>query len=371
MTYGPKQVVGITAAQPRKGYFGQKEVPFGKNWGDVSLGFRGWTLQDLYTYGIGAHQGHILEFCVALTCYYLFFNDGTWMEECKTFKMEWVAKVVAFNLLCEITFVGGWHWLTYMSKYAQGIQPFKFNKVNQYEKAGNGKPVGMFSSSSKHLDREVFYNTLGWLQSAGLQCTMMFLWASGKVPVYTNFWGDSNFSVLYGLGFLKFVTYFRELHFYWCHRGMHPWWNRNNGLAQGDIGAFLYRHVHSLHHKSYNPGPWSGLSMHPVEHLMYYSCTWIPLFFLTAHPIHFLYNKFHADIAPIGGHDGFDEPSANGDFHYLHHAKFECNYGVPFPIDFDRMFGTWEEWKDFKKTGKLSAAAEMAKRRGETPQKAK
>ena len=49
MTYGPKQVVGITAAQPRKGYFGQKEVPFGKNWGDVSLGFRGWTLQDLYT----------------------------------------------------------------------------------------------------------------------------------------------------------------------------------------------------------------------------------------------------------------------------------------------------------------------------------
>ena len=170
---------------------------------------------------------------------------------------------------------------------------------------------------------------------------------------------------------MKFVTYFRELHFYWCHRGMHPWWNRNNGLAQGDIGAFLYRHVHSLHHKSHNPGPWSGLSMHPVEHLMYYSCTWIPLFFLTAHPMHFLYCKFHADIAPIGGHDGFDEPSANGDFHYLHHAKFECNYGVPFPIDFDRMFGTWEDWKDFKKTGKLSAAAEMAKRRGEPSNKAK
>lgn len=87
--------------------------------------------------------------------------------------------------------------------------------------------------------------------------------------------------------------------------------------------------------------------------------------------MHFLYCKFHADIAPIGGHDGFDEPSANGDFHYLHHAKFECNYGVPFPIDFDRMFGTWEDWKDFKKTGKLSAAAEMAKRRGEPSNKAK
>ena len=71
---------------------------------------------------------------------------------------------------------------------------------------------------------------------------------------------------------------------------MHPWWNRNNGLLQGDIGAFLYRWVHSLHHKSYNPGPFSGLSMHPVEHLLYYTCTLLSLFY-KAHPLHFLYAK--------------------------------------------------------------------------------
>lgn len=62
------------------------------------------------------------------------------------------------------------------------------------------------------------------------------------------------------------------------------------------------------------------------RHFMYYSCAWVPLLF-TAHPLHFLYVKFHADIAPIGGHDGYDEPSANGDFHWLHHAHCECNYG--------------------------------------------
>merc|ERR1719198_1620571 len=127
------------------------------------------------------------------------------------------------------------------------------------------------------------------------------------------------------------VTYWREIHFYWAHRGMHPWRDRKNGLLDGDIGAWLYRHAHSLHHKSYNPGPWSGLSMHPIEH--------------------FLYAKFHADIAPIGGHDGYDEPSANGDFHWLHHAKFECNYGVPFPVNFDKMFGTWVDYKEFKANG--------------------
>eukprot|EP00729_Bicosta_minor_P023580 gene23580-18820_t len=44
-------------------------------------------------------------------------------------------------------------------------------------------------------------------------------------------------------------------------------------LAVPDVGQFLYNNVHSLHHKSYITGPWSGLAMHPVEHLFYYSCT--------------------------------------------------------------------------------------------------
>ena len=63
------------------------------------------------------------------------------------------------------------------------------------------------------------------------------------------------------------TTQFRGIHFFCVHRCMHPWWGWRNGLAQGDIGAFLYRWVHSLHHKSFNPGPWSSLSMHPVEHV--------------------------------------------------------------------------------------------------------
>ena len=78
---------------------------------------------------------------------------------------------------------------------------------------------------------------------------------------------------------------------------------------------------------------------------------------LAVHPLHFLYAKFHADIAPIGGHDGYGEPSANGDFHYLHHHKFECNYGVPFPINFDKIFGSYVDFEEFKANGgKLPAS---------------
>jgi len=122
---------------------------------------------------------------------------------------------------------------------------------------------------------------------------------------------------------------------------MHPWWSIQNGLREGDIGAFLYRHFHSLHHKSNNPGPWSGLSMHPVEHFIYYSSCFFPLLF-TCHPLHFLYTKFDSTIGTIGGHDGYDDPAGGDSFHYLHHAYFECNYGTR-ELNLDRLFGSFKD----------------------------
>jgi hypothetical protein len=48
------------------------------------------------------------------------------------------------------------------------------------------------------------------------------------------------------------------------------WWfgrmylPKSSAYAHFDLGRLLYRHVHSLHHRSYNTGPWSGIAMHPV-----------------------------------------------------------------------------------------------------------
>lgn len=150
----------------------------------------------------GAHCGHALEFCVALVCYALLFADGTWQEECKVWAPRWVAKVIGFNLACEVIFVGFWHWLVYVSDCARGLRPFKFNPVNQYKKSEEDK-VGMVSSTTGHLEREQFYTTLGWLQSALLQCVFMWLWASGRVPYYTDFWAHPVYSLMY----LHCITY--------------------------------------------------------------------------------------------------------------------------------------------------------------------
>ena len=38
------------------------------------------------------------------------------------------------------------------------------------------------------------------------------------------------------------------------------------------------------------------------------------------------------------------------------HAKYECNYGVPL-IDFDRLFGTWQDYGEYEVVAKGKIAA--------------
>ena len=46
----------------------------------------------------------------------------------------------------------------------------------------------------------------------------------------------------------------RGVHFYFIHRLLHH--------------PFLYKHVHITHHRNVNTGPWSGISMHPIENVI-------------------------------------------------------------------------------------------------------
>jgi sterol desaturase/sphingolipid hydroxylase (fatty acid hydroxylase superfamily) len=101
-----------------------------------------------------------------------------------------------------------------------------------------------------------------------------------------------------------------------------------------------------------NPGPFSGLSMRPVEHFLYFSGVllhWI----VPSHPLHVLFHIQHRAFAPAQGHNGFDKVRLpNGAWlgsehyiHYLHHKYFEVNYGDGL-VPFDRLFGTFHDGTD-------------------------
>lgn len=126
-----------------------------------------------------------------------------------------------------------------------------------------------------------------------------------------------------------------ETHFYLIHRLIHT--------------PFLYKWVHSVHHNSVNPSPWSSLSMHPVEHLLYFSSIFYHLL-IPSNPILMLYQINFAGFGAIVGHIGFDQiklsdkhsMNTNAYAHYLHHKYFEVNYGDA-SVPLDKWFGTWHD----------------------------
>ena len=113
--------------------------------------------------------------------------------------------------------------------------------------------------------------------------------------------------------------------------------------------------MHSLHHKSYNPGVWSGFAMHPFEQATYLMRAGLPLFF-AHHPIHYLYMLIRAMLSPVTGHHGFSEPGGSLS-HYIHHAKFECNYGTSRVVPLDHLLGTQREAADGSEKGARPDAA--------------
>jgi hypothetical protein len=380
MTFGPAQIQNVINI-----HNGTPSAP-GKSWGF-------WP-DKMWDYAIGCHWGHKTDFLAALLCYVIFFGEG-WEERCKEWSLTWVLPIVAYNIACELVLCNTWHWLTYAGPYAKGVVQIgvnaggqKLNPDNQYE-PGASEKVGMFSSSSGALQREITFTTLGWIQSSLLQCSFMFLWASGKLPHYNSFWVNPGWS----LGHLLFVTYWREFHFYWCHRMIHPWFKKGSMLKNVDVGQFLYTHFHSLHHSksllccrrsfwpcltvfrgqsrttpargavcrcirsstsSTTPARGFHCSSRPTRSI---SCT--RNFTQTSPPLlattawHSGKNNHHVDWSVRGNNYSDHLEFSGGDFHWLHHAKYECNYGVPL-IDFDRLFGTWRDYGEF-------AAAKAAK----------
>ena len=144
------------------------------------------------------------------------------------------------------------------------------------------------------------------------------------------------------------VPFLRVFHFYFVHRLIH--WPP------------LYKASHYLHHKNINIGPWTGLAMHPLEHLLYFSGVlfhWI----IPSHPIHAIFHLIHAGVSPALGHAGFhkivtkEEHGLMNDnfFHYLHHRYFTVNFGTE-AVPLDKWFGSFHD-------GSAEAHAAMMARR--------
>jgi sterol desaturase/sphingolipid hydroxylase (fatty acid hydroxylase superfamily) len=243
----------------------------------------------------------------------------------KSFAPWWIALVFARNIGLVVAYFGGFHAWLYLRK-AQG-NAFKYNA--KWPDTGN--PTFLFG-------RQTIDNMI-WTLASGVTIWTAYevvtLWAFANGTIVTVRWDQHP---IYCVALMLVIPLLRESHFYLVHRLIH--WPP------------LYRTVHHLHHNNVNPGPWSGLSMHPVEHLLYFSGVLIH-WIVPSHPIHAMFHLVHAGLSPAPGHTGFEKLVIGADgllntnchAHYLHHKYFECNYADG-AIPLDRWFGTFHDGSD-------------------------
>ena len=197
------------------------------------------------------------------------------IEQCVEFKWQWMALITARNVSFLWIWVGALHHLLYVWH----VVPDKLKFNPSYPK------------SSQHY-RDFALSTSGALIDSAMQIGFMHLYATKKIEYYDDFWAGPAWAQKLGawqgpcwsVFFIAFGCLYQDFNFYWVHRYIHRWGWPEKTFPWCDPGRFLYKWVHSYHHKSFNPGPWSGLAMHPVEHLLYFSRSFVCLF-VGLHPV--------------------------------------------------------------------------------------
>ena len=276
---------------------------------------------------------------------WVFFHPA--IEACSEFALGWITQIYLRNLVLMTLIAGGLHLYFYSSKKQDN--DLKYDARAQIEK--NKK----FTFQSQVKDNIFWSIASGVTIWTGYEILMMWSLANGYVPLLSL---TDDYLLLALLIFL--VPIWETLYFFVIHRFLH--WPP------------VYKTIHHLHHRNTNVAPWSGMSMHPIEHLLFLGSVMIH-FFVAANPLLIIFHLQYYTLSAISTHTGFQGLNiggrmviALGTFHHqLHHRFFECNYGgLEVPMDqWVGSFhdGTDESHKQFiqkRKSQSLKARSEKA-----------
>ena len=110
----------------------------------------------------------------------------------------------------------------------------------------------------------------------------------------------------------------QEVHFFCIHRLIHV--------------PILYKWIHSVHHNSVNPSPWSSLSMHPVEGFLYHAVAFWHLL-IPSNPLLAMYQLHLAGFGAVNGHIGFDKLELTSESMAFTKAEIEAEIAKVAPED--------------------------------------
>ena len=266
-----------------------------------------------------AITGRVVILAIAAISWY--FTQPA-LSACKNFEAGWIAQIYFRNLALLALVAGALH-LYFYTYTIQGKQ-LKFDARPMIRKGR------AFTFSDQVRDNMFWSLASGVLIWSAYEAVMMWALANGYAPPMS--W--QGHQVWFAL-IIVLIPVWYSFYFYWVHRAEH--WPP------------LYRLAHALHHRNINIGPWSGMAMHPVEHILYLGSVLIH-FVIPSHPLLIMFHlQFNVLIAVIT-HVGFENLLVGARrrmdmgyfFHQLHHRYFECNYGTD-EMPWDKWFGTFHD----------------------------
>ena len=250
----------------------------------------------------------------------------------------WILGIWLRNILI-VTCVAGVLHLWFHKYTAQGSEL-------KYDPRPFPRRGSMFTMGSQLLDNMIWTLASGVTIWSGFEALLWWSMANGYAATLTLQANPVWFIALFFL-----IPVWESFYFYWMHRFLHT--------------DAMYR-FHALHHRNTDIGPWSGLSMHPVEHLFYFGSVLIH-FAIASHPLHIIFHLMFYGLLAITRHTGFEGVFFRnrkrlhlGNFHHqLHHRYFECNYGN-LDVPWDVLFGSWH---DGTEEGKAAMKTRLKARR--------
>ena len=256
---------------------------------------------------------------IAFATFYWFHPP---LEVTRTLSFDWIAWLFIRNVVLMSCVAGGLH--LYFYTFTKQGQKLKYDPRPLMK---NGRQFTLGGQIRDNIFWTIASGVTVW---TGFEVLMLWGMANGYAPVLT--WAANP---IWFVALFLLIPVWESFYFYWIHRLLHV--------------PFLYKHVHALHHRNINVGPWSGLAMHPVEHLIFLGSVLIH-FVVAAHPVHILFHLQYYALTAATTHTGFEGLLVGdknrlklGTFHHqMHHRYFECNYGS-LELPWDKWFGSFHD----------------------------
>ena len=267
-----------------------------------------------------------------------FYVASPTLEQAARLAPGWMALIWARNAVIVTLLAGLLH--LWFHKYAAQGTDLKYDP-RPFPRRGR-----VFTLGHQLWDNIFWTIASGVTIWSGFEILMWWAMANGYAATIT--WGSNP---VWFIAIFFLIPVWESLYFYWMHRFLHT--------------RPMYR-FHALHHRNTDIGPWSGLSMHPVEHVFYFGSVLIH-FVIASSPVHVIFHLMFYGILAITTHTGFEGVLFRnrkrlhlGNFHHqIHHRYFECNYGN-LDVPWDKLFGSWHDGTD---AARARMRARMAARR--------